>query len=369
MKSDHLLEHRHGASPDGTPVSEGVIDFSVNLAPIASPLCQLMPHLSMFSPYPSIDGRRVREFYVSRFDLDLDCVLALNGAIEGIYLLPRVYRLKRVLVLQPSFFDYSRACRLAGAEIVPLLFDSNNGFSFPEIENVIEALNGCDGFFAANPNNPTGTMIPKELLLALASRFPEKRFIVDEAFIQFTEGFPGNSLMQEVLTRRNIMVIHSLTKYYAIAGLRLGAVIAHPTEIEVLYRHKEPWTINAVAEMVAGKLLECGNYDAMVRAVLSQGRRMISDTLRSNPAIELYGGSANFFLAEVKNGRVLNELLVFLKHRGIMVRDCRNFEGLSSQFFRFCIRGPIENQRFLFALNEFGQNGGGADTMHGEVFS
>jgi len=355
MSGDHLLAHCHGDRTGELAGGGAVLDFSVNLAPVAPPLSELSFSSIPLAAYPSMDGRGVRDFYVARFGLDRECVLATNGAIEAIYLVPRALGLKRVLVPQPSFFDYGRACRLASAEVIPLALSEADGFAFPGIDELAEALAGCDALLAGSPNNPTGTLIPKELLLALACRFPEKYFIVDEAFIQFTGAFPSNSLMPEIRAFRNIVVIHSLTKFYAIAGLRLGAIVAHPSMIGRLYGHKEPWTVNAVAEHAAGLLLQCGEYEEAVRSIVCEGRLQIADGLAGNSAITLYGGVANFFFASVADGLSLDDLIAALLLRGILVRDCRNFEGLPPRYFRFCIRTSDENRRLIEALNDFAE--------------
>lgn len=369
MSGDHLLAHRHGDRAGELAGGGAALDFSVNLAPLAPPLDSLLPPSISLAAYPSMDGRGVRDFYVVRFGLDPECVLATNGAIEAIYLVPRALGLKRVLVPQPSFFDYGRACRLASAEVVPLALSESGSFAFPGIDALAEALAGCDAMMVGNPNNPTGTLIPKELLLALACRFPEKQFIIDEAFIQFTEDFPSNSLMPEIRAFRNIVVIHSLTKFYAIAGLRLGAIVAHPSMIEKLYGHKEPWTVNVVAEHAAGLLLHCGGFEERVRSIVHEGRRQIADGLAGNSAISLFGGAANFFFASVADGLALDALLGFLRSRGILVRDCRNFEGIAPVYFRFCIRTSDENRCLIEALNEFAEATNQANVVAVEAVS
>jgi len=355
MNYDHLLAHRHGDRSGESLTSAVSLDFSVNLAPVESPINpeSLFASTIDIAPYPSMDGRGVREFYASRFGIERQCVLATNGAIEGLYLIPRALGLKRVLVPQPSFFDYGRACRVAGADVVPLPLDPSTGFAFPDIDTVTSALEGCDALMAGSPNNPTGTLIPKELILALACRFPDKSFIIDEAFIQFTDEFPTNSLMSEIRAFRNIAVVHSLTKFYAIAGLRLGGVIGHPSMIRRLFGHKEPWTVNTIAERAATLLLDCGEFEERVRSIVADGRRQFSEGLADNPAITLYGGAANFFFASVADGIKLDQLLGFLAERGILVRDCTNFESIPATFFRFCIRTRDENRRLIAALNDF----------------
>ena len=352
MARDNLYFHEHGGAPerrfgfDG----DGLLDFSVNVSPLSPPVTTASLETFSVQKYPSIDGRGIRDFYSARFDLDSETVLPVNGAIEGIYLLPRALKIKRALVLAPSFFDYERACRITGGSVTYLSLEEHNQFALPCIDTIAENLHGVDAFIAANPNNPTGTRFPKETFLALASRFHDKWFIMDEAFIQFVDDFPGSSLMREVRALKNVIVVHSLTKFYALAGLRLGAVIAHPDVIRVLLGYKEPWTVNVVAEHVARGLLRCDDYEREVRAMIASERAKIFKRLKKVPGISLKGHAANFFLAQWNGRSGLDGLLKYLIKRKIHVRDCRNFPGLSDNYFRFAIRKPEENDYLLEQL-------------------
>ena len=193
-------------------------------------------------------------------------------------------------------------------------------------------------------------MVPPEIIMALASRFPEKWFILDEAFIQFTPDFPDNSLMDKVMALKNVVVLHSLTKFYALPGLRLGAIIAHPTLLQRLLHYKEPWTVNAIAESVAPLLLELGDYEEEVRSMIFSERERIRASFATIEGIKLAGGAANFFLAQWNAGSPLHVLLSWLAERQLLVRDCRNFTGLEENYFRFAIRQPVENDRLLSAM-------------------
>ena len=349
-----LYYHKHGGAAKKSYTDDGreVLDFSVNVSPIFPPIGTFSLEDFALQAYPSIDGRGIKEYYQEKFDLASSMVLSLNGAIEGIYLLPRALGLRRVLLLSPSFYEYERAARIAGAEIVFLSLDADNGFQLPGIEALADSLRHADAFFAANPNNPTGTEVPPEIIMALASRFPDKWFIIDEAFIQFTPEFPDNSLMDKVMALKNVIVVHSLTKFYALPGLRLGALIAHPEVIKRLLEFKEPWTVNAIAESVAVRLLQCSAYEESLRAMILSERPRISAALSLIEGLELAGGAANFFLAQWQRGCSLDELLVYLGTQGILVRDCRNFPGLEVDYFRFAVRTPFENNRFLDAMHE-----------------
>ena len=343
MKS--LYHHEHG----GARLGRG-IDFSVNISPLSPSLGTLSLECFQLNAYPSIDGCGIKEFYEGRFTLDSATILPLNGAIEGIYLLPRAMGVRRMLLLSPSFYEYERAARIAGAEPVFLPLVAENSFSLPGIEQLADALLNVDAFFAANPNNPTGTAVPPEIVMALASRFPEKWFIIDEAFIQFTPAFPLNSLMQKVMALKNVIVVHSLTKFYALPGLRLGALIAHPEVISRLLEYKEPWTVNSIAEVVARELLKFSDFEEQLRSLIFSERERMNAILAENNGVRVVGGAANFFLAQWQGGGSLDQLLAYLSESGIYVRDCRNFSGLEDNYFRFAVRCPEENTILLDAL-------------------
>ena len=348
-----LYYHKHGGTGTKNITKQGrkVLDFSVNISPIFPPIGALSLDDFSLQAYPSIDGRGIRDFYQQKFGLDRTMILPLNGAIEGIYLLPRALGLRRIMVLSPSFYEYERAGRIAGADIIAVSLSAEQGFQLPGIEQLANALLNVDAFIVANPNNPTGTEVPPELIMALASRFPDKWFIVDEAFIQFTPAFPDNSLMAKVRALKNVIVVHSLTKFYALPGLRLGAIIAHTEVIKELINYKEPWTVNAIAESVAIRLLECGDYDKSLRAMIISERERMKASLLLLDGMKLAGGAANFFLAQWQRGCNLDDLLLYLAGCGIQVRDCRNFFGLEVNYFRFAVRTPLENNCFLEALH------------------
>jgi len=343
-----LFYHKHGGAAINS--STEVLDFSVNISPISPPIGSLSLNDFALQAYPTIDGKGIKDFYKARLGLDGQIVLPLNGAIEGIYLLPRALMLRHIVVLSPSFYEYERAAKIAGAEVSFVPLTADNGFQLPGIEQLAEALLDADAFVVANPNNPTGTEVPPEMIMALASRFPDKWFILDEAFIQFTPEFPHNSLMQRVMALKNVVVLHSLTKFYALPGLRLGAVIAHPDVVGRLLSYKEPWTVNAIAESVAPLLLNCGSYEDELRDMIFSERERIIAVVSDIEGFHLAGGAANFFLAQWKGGCSLDVMMARLAERQLYVRDCRNFSGLEENYFRFAIRRPVENDRLLDAL-------------------
>jgi len=217
---------------------------------------------------------------------------------------------------------------------------------------LLKTLENVEALWLGRPNNPTGTLIPKEHLLKLAAMFPDKWFIIDEAFIQFVDQWEENSLL---LNQRpvNLLVIHSLTKFYSLAGLRLGGVIGDADVIKRLKEKKEPWSINGIADFVAPLLLQCDDFDQETRAELIKERARINQALEELDGIRPFPGTANFILCEWKKTDNLDDLIQHLLINGVYVRDCRNFAGLENNFFRVGLRVSDENDHLISTLSSF----------------
>jgi len=353
-------QYQHGGSPqfDLTRFDlqeRDVLDFSVNLNYLGPPAIireKWMEILEKIESYPSVEGDGVAHYYQKKFGISSQNFLSGNGSTELIYLVPRVLRFKHVVIITPSYHDYERASILAGARVTrfPLSFESK--FSFPDMDNLIEALKDADALWLGRPNNPTGTLFPKEPLIELASKFQDKWFIFDEAFIQFADKWKENSFLVEQ-PRSNILVIHSLTKFYALAGLRLGGIAGAEEVISRLREEKEPWTVNGVANYVAPLLLGCGDYEHETRAKIKAERERNIVRLEKLSGFTPFTSSTNFILCQWNKTNNLDDLMGHLLSHGVYVRDCKNFPGLEKNFFRICLRSPSENDKLMSILSSF----------------
>ncbi|MEN7972864.1 MAG: threonine-phosphate decarboxylase CobD [Verrucomicrobiota bacterium] len=335
--------HQHGGHPEfdferlGIEPRE-VLDFSVNISPLGIPLPVKENWNNLLADcghYPSMDGAGVKRFYEKRFGIPPGSVLPGNGSIDLIYDIPRTLNVKRALVPQPSFHDYAHACKAIGAEV---------------ITGELDQLEGCDALFVGNPNNPTGKLIPAEVLLQLADNFPETLFFVDEAFIQFIEAPEAFTLMRPERLRNNVIVFHSLTKTYALPGLRLGACISTPETIQRLAESRAPWMVGGIAERAAELLADCSDYEEMLVPMITKERESVFQALEKHSAFNPVPGAANFLLVQWTGSDNLDDLLRQLLEHGLYVRDCRNFETLEENWFRIAIRRPGENTQLIKAL-------------------
>ena len=350
----------HGGAPHSDLVRLGlsqrpILDFSVNLNFLGPPAIvreRWSDFLETIQDYPAVEGDGIAAYYREKFGISSENFLSGNGSTEMIYLVPRVLRFRSVVVMSPSYHDYERASVLAGARVERLPLLPEKKFSYPRIERLTDSLKGADAIWLGRPNNPTGTMFPKELLLELAARFEEKLFIVDEAFIQFIDGWEKESFLTAEPSP-NILVIHSLTKFYALAGLRLGGIKGAEGVISRLRAAKEPWTVNGVADRIAPLLLGCSHYEQETSAVTAKERARIFLGLQEQDGVILFPPSANFILCQWTKTGSLDDLLRHLLSNGVYLRDCRNFPGLEDNFFRVGLRAPEENDQLISLMAAF----------------
>ncbi len=355
--------HKHGGNPledlarFNLP-EQKLIDFSVNLNPIGMPDVISENWSSLINyvkDYPSVEGSGIINFYTKKAGVDPAEFLAGNGSTELIYLIPRVLGFKKVLIITPSFHDYERASLLSGADVIRHPLDADNGFTLQSFDGLEAQLSGCDAMWLGRPNNPTASLFSKELLIELIEKYPEKYFVIDEAFIQFADNWKKESFISD--TRYpNVILIHSFTKFYAIAGLRMGGVIAHSDVISRFRDRKEPWSVNGIAEGVASLLLNCDEYEAETMAYLKSERNRLYDELLDIGSIDVYPSVTNFFLCRWKKTSDLDDLIGHLLKNGIYIRDCRNFPGLGDGFFRIGIRMAEDNNLLVSSLKSFGKS-------------
>ncbi|MFH1481403.1 MAG: threonine-phosphate decarboxylase CobD [Pseudomonadota bacterium] len=356
---DKEIPYRHGGKPrlDFLRLNlreRPVFDFSVNLNPLGPPKIIKEKWLELsegIENYPTLHGEGVVSYYEKQFGISPKNILAGNGSTEMIYLIPRALQIKKIVILMPSYHDYSRASNVAGAEVIPCGLSPENSFRLKEIDKVVKALENADALWMGNPNNPTGTLFPREVILDLAKKFPDKWFIVDEAFMPFVkEKEREETSLMGIQKWANIMVTHSLTKFFCLAGLRLGGIIGDEHVIGRLRKIKEPWTVNGLAERIAPLLLECEDYEAKTRILIEGERKRISSIFRGMRGIHFYPSWANFMLCQWQGSEDLDALMRHLLSNGVYIRDCRNFPGLEKNYFRFAIRSEEENDRLITLL-------------------
>jgi histidinol-phosphate aminotransferase len=248
-----------------------------------------------------------------------------------------------VLILDPTFGEYRRAATLMGAQIHTCTASSHAAFCLdPEVILTTLQRLAPRVVFLCNPNNPTGTYLQIETIVAWAAAQPATLFVVDEAYLTFAAG--ASSMLQE--QSDNVLVLRSMTKAYALAGVRLGYAVGHPAVLSLLHKVRPPWSVNALAQ-VAGiaALTDTAHIVSSLSHVAQAKQQLVRDLL--GVGLEPVPSCTHFFLLQVGDATACRRVLL---PRGILVRDCTSF-GLPA-YIRVATRRPEENARLLAALVE-----------------
>lgn len=330
---------------------EDILDFSASINPLGIPdgvREAILASLARLQYYPEIDGGSLREALAVHHRLPPEHFLPGSGSTELIYLLPRVLRPRRALLVAPCFSEYARSLGQIGCAVEFAPLSPADGFDFASEPLLHRLARDTDLVILANPNNPTGRAVAPEILLELAARLPERTLLlVDEAFVDFC---PEYSLLPHLDRTRNLLVLRSLTKFYAIPGLRAGYLAGPPALLAPLAQAREPWTLSTPALCAARACLDEEEFRRRTWELLPQWRTQLMQGL-SSLGWEVVPGAANYLLGRLPDGVPgAGELTAKLRTRGILIRDCGNFPGLDERYARVAVRLPEENRRLLRAL-------------------
>jgi threonine-phosphate decarboxylase len=201
--------------------------------------------------------------------------------------------------------------------------------------------------FLCNPNNPTGHVLQRKDVLKIADAAREIKcmLVVDEAFIDFV---PENSLTEHVKDYPNVMVLRSLTKFYALTGLRVGYGVASKELLESIKEFKEPWTVNNMAQTAAITALDDKEYIEETRELIAKEKEYLESAFQEL-GVPFFPSAVNFYLLKIDRA---GDIVSKLRRKGILVRGCSNFRGLDDSYIRVAVRSHEQNEILLKELAE-----------------
>lgn len=338
---------KYNLSPDK------IIDFSANTNPLeVSPFIKkiIINNLNWISHYPDPECKELRKEISWYLGINYDNIIIGNGSTELIYLIARSFIPKKVLLLIPTFSEYEKALINENCKIkfIKLKEEENFKPDIKLIEQTIEEVNLC---FLANPNNPTGILIPKKELLPLIDKASKKHItiVLDEAFIEFKE---KESLVKEAVSSNYLFILRSFTKFFGLAGLRVGYGIGNKERIKKLNRIKEPWAVNTLAQLAAKEILRDTKYINKTHQWINKERKFLFEHFLKIKGLKPYPSQANFILVKIEKGPSSIKLQEQLAKKGIIIRDCANFRGLNNKFIRVAVKTRYENIKLIKALKE-----------------
>jgi len=355
----------HGGNVVETGLQLGIdpellLDFSANINPLGLPervRSLIVSHLDIIMHYPDVEYRHLHQALACANQCEYDQTIAGNGETELIYALVRTLAPRRAMLLVPGFAEYRRALQQQGCHIIDYALNEREGFQvdFALLDAIRTHRPDC--LFIATPNNPTGLMPDAGLLDQLASLCEALHIalIVDEAFIDFLP--QGSTLAPRLADSRYLYLLRSLTKFFAIPGLRLGYLLSGNTDtIRQLKRTREPWSVNAFSALVGQHLLSDEDYISRSHAYIARQRDYLWQAMTRFSSLAVWKPEANFIFFRCLRQDV-NLKTALLGHH-ILIRHCENYPGLDSAWYRIAVRTEAENNRFIEALTHVLQDDG-----------
>ena len=354
----HGGEIHRAARTQACNISE-LLDFSASINPLGPPvgvLRALQKGLQAIRHYPDREAHELRLALSRSTGLPPDWLLPGNGSSELIRLLPVGLGITHALILGPTFSEYATALRQAQARWTYCLAERTHRYQPPLACALaqVQADPTIDALFLCNPNSPTGAAITKSALRGFLNQLFQRSCwaVVDEAFVEFAADV---SMVEWLPAYPRLVVLRSCTKFFAIPGLRLGYLAAHPSVVERIQRQQAPWSVNTLAQIAGAAALEDVGYQLMSLAYIEKERLHLASLLTGLSGLQVFPSAANFLLLELPPPISASRLAAHLLGRGILIRDCSHVPGLNAQTVRVAVRARCDNDRLCRML---------ADVLH-----
>ncbi|MBW4028182.1 MAG: aminotransferase class I/II-fold pyridoxal phosphate-dependent enzyme [Acidobacteria bacterium] len=338
VAEDSLLDFSANINPDGPPVG-------VRLA-----LREAVEADSTLTLYPDLEERALRQAIARHLGIQVEAVIVGNGFVPLLSAVLAALGVRRCLLAVPCFNEYRRTLEQVGVGVVPFALQVAEGFAY-DLDAMLAAAvgGGCDAVLLANPQNPSGVMAKRAAVLRLVERAAGLgvRVLVDEAFVDYA---PEESVVFEgvasAASAENLVVFRSVTKFFALAGLRVAYGVASAAVAGRVRERIAPWSITTLASIGVMAALSDAVYAAEARRRNLARQEALASALASL-GVRVFAGRANFLLFQAASDAGLWERMIV---RGVVLRYCGEYEGLEAGFYRVAVRDEGENERLVEAL-------------------
>lgn len=332
--------------------NKGVLDFSSNVNPLGPPpsvIKAAKESINSIEHYPDVKNRALAQALSDYEEVPSSYIVFGNGAAEVIFSFVRAIDPSRALLCAPTFSEYGAALRAAGCEAVySLIRDSSVKEDFLDLIDP-----RLDAVFLCNPNNPTGFLLDKGLLERIIGKCQENKIflLVDECFLDFVHNGKDHSVKKFLKDNDHLFILNSFTKRYAMAGLRLGyGLCSNRILLDRMEEETQPWNISLPAQAAGKAALKEKEYVEKARETVNEERAYLKEEMKK-AGLYVYDSQANYIFFQGPE-----DLYERCLDKGILIRDCSNYEGLKAGYFRIAVRKREENDKLLETFREILRN-------------
>ena len=331
-----------------------VLDFSANINPHGPPRGVLSAISNALTPislrvYP--DAHNFVSAIADKYRLMPDEIVVGSGAASLIFAVMHAFSPKRVLILEPAFVEYSRAAAAVNAQKTTELLTEERGFT-PDFESLVRAVKArqFDLVILNSPHNPTGALYSRDALVSLIQAAEEHNaaVLLDEAFIDYAQ---QESLVSLAARKSNLIVLRSLTKFYAMPGLRLGYAVSNAKLAARIKSQIDPWSVSTVALEAGCAALAEDEFGTESSCRNTIACEEFAGALRSL-GLQVFPAAANFLLAKLPRSSG-GDLQSWLESERILIRRCDSFHGLGDGYIRLAVRSCSDNLQLVSLIEKW----------------
>ncbi|MGM0378111.1 MAG: threonine-phosphate decarboxylase CobD [Bacillota bacterium] len=344
------MDYKHGGNIYNKDLNfDEIIDFSSNINPLGYPnklLNNLESSIKEISNYPDPNYISLRKKLSKKYKVNYENLIVGNGGIQLIHNTIEFLDFKKALIVSPTFVEYEKA-----------LVRFNKKFDYFELKDKYDfefnykkllkdkRLDNIDLVIICNPNNPTGNLILKEKLEKLLAKLNKKNInlMLDEAFIDFVD--EKFSLINLIDNYDNLIILRSLTKFYAIPGMRLGFLLTTNNDLlNKIKKYRESWSVNIFAKDFGKNMIFDKEYEKRSKKYIDRQRKLMFNEFKKLSQIKVYRSYANYLFFKLNKNLNLKDKLIKEK---ILIRSCKNYKGLTNKYYRVAVKTEKENKKLL----------------------
>ena len=354
-----IKKKSHGGEIYNTNMDKAnILDFSTNinhLFNLKNYQDILNKAINEINRYPDSTSRELKKSLCFYFQEKIkpENLIISSGSTELIDLFSYIFiqNKNRVVIYQPTFSEYEWATRKYGGSIVNVFRLPENNFqiNIKDLKSILLKKPKC--VFICNPNNPNGSLDHCNVLEDFIAYAMDENVIIflDEAFIEFAG--EKNSLVPSINKFKNLFIARTFTKFFGIPGLRIGFGCANPEIINKMNKAQNPWSVNIVAQKIAGRLIKSKETIRLSRSFFRKEREYVKGKLGRIKGLKIYPSETNYLLITIKETNMKSKILKkkMLEHN-ILIRDCSNYDGLDEYYFRIAIRSRDLNNKLINVL-------------------
>jgi threonine-phosphate decarboxylase len=339
------------------PVDQ-LIDFSISTSPTGAPKTSveaIRQHINLIHHYPDPEHEWLLKILSEFAGVNPENIVVGNGSTELIYLFAEIFLGNdyEAVIPVPAFSEYKGAIERSGGNMVFLKCDSKKNFQInvKELEQTVSDKTRI--IILCNPNSPTGCLYNKDDVLDVIKFAAQKNVMVllDEDYIDFVDDTKRYSMAGYVNEYNNLFILRTLTKFFGLAGARIGFGITSPEVAHYMKKARMPWSVNSAAMFGAAEAVKDEEFIKKTRSIVSSCKKAMMQQLNEIPWLKPYPSETNFILSEIIKGKLTStQLQEELAKKGILIRDCKDFDGLNNKFFRVTVRRPEENKKLIDLL-------------------